>query len=677
MPPHKLHSDSTTSKDSLGRKELAKGIARTLIHAKPAGNESIVFGLNGRWGSGKSTLLHFIEEEIKEIHSNNKDEKYVIFQFNPWMFSGQEQLIWSFYRSLIKEIKNPGGGLRKYASQIGELLEDSILDKIISDSPFSKQVKQGKQMISHLLKEGTLEDIRRKLNEILVKEKIRMYVVMDDLDRLMPNEIIQIFQLVKLSANFKNTVFLLAYDKEIIVNAVEQTFKNNGERYLSKIVQIDYTVPEMLEEDIERIFFEQLENFFDDFNIPFINESKGLKKYWSQYGLKNYFLTLRDVYRYINGLAFRLPVVWEYVNITHFLLLEAIRVFDHEGYQTLYTKCLDSLRRTASFPNLRLKDNQVKSISKNSTTQELLITVQGPYKSGNPLSKKTASKDLFSHDAFERYFSMRISNSDLPEKEFQVFIKNPDRMRANLDKIKQSHRLENFLSRLASSDWENRFPNNGAEVGPVLIAFFDSIDTEQRHHLLPRLLEIIQKIKTSNKEKKNNLDQIEAEMFSLGNSYPKTTHFMLLYNLWDKQEPIEKTSKSKEQRKIIRKISEYTIRWSLEVAKEIPHNIRDTKFSLAMFDAFSLLNPEMYLSFVENNLKNPLQILWMIEQYTSFKKNGTPENWEGDKSSLFPSKVYDFYIGSLSRLPRKVIDELPRQGIVLRSFFLELKKNCP
>ena len=87
-----LSFDNIAQADLLGRKKFAGQIVKSLVSSFDKVEESIVVGICGRWGSGKSTLLKFIVESIKEEYKNSANENYIIFEFNPWMFSGQEQL---------------------------------------------------------------------------------------------------------------------------------------------------------------------------------------------------------------------------------------------------------------------------------------------------------------------------------------------------------------------------------------------------------------------------------------------------------------------------------------------------------------------------------------------------------------------------------------------------------
>lgn len=91
--------------------------------------------------------------------------------------------------------------------------------------------------------------------------------MIDDVDRLSNEEIISVFQLVKTIADFPYAVYLLAFDCEIIINALREVQKGDGAEYLEKIVQVPFELPEPESEDVHRIFKERLESIIDDSDL--------------------------------------------------------------------------------------------------------------------------------------------------------------------------------------------------------------------------------------------------------------------------------------------------------------------------------------------------------------------------------------------------------------------------
>jgi hypothetical protein len=70
---------------------------------------------------------------------------------------------------------------------------------------------------------------KKAIVNLLKKQKDRILIVIDDIDRLNNDQIRQVFQLVTAVANFPNVTYLLSFDKEIVVNALAEVQKGNGE----------------------------------------------------------------------------------------------------------------------------------------------------------------------------------------------------------------------------------------------------------------------------------------------------------------------------------------------------------------------------------------------------------------------------------------------------------------
>jgi len=127
------------------------------------------------------------------------------------------------------------------------------------------------------LKSNDLSAIRAELNDLLAKQPHKIIVVIDDIDRLNNTEIRQIFQLIKSLGDFPNTIYMLAFDSDVVKNALEKVQGGSGIGYLEKVVQIPFEIPLISKQEVEHLLFSKLDELIKD--LPGQMEPKLLDKY--------------------------------------------------------------------------------------------------------------------------------------------------------------------------------------------------------------------------------------------------------------------------------------------------------------------------------------------------------------------------------------------------------------
>ena len=135
------------SEDKLGRTSFAEPLAQAILSYKS--DECVVLGLFGSWGTGKTSLINMCLECInKAVVSYSENEKPIVIKFNPWNYSGQQQLIVQFFNHLSaalskhqsKRIKEIGKELISYTKAILPIEVSSV-----NLGPISIKLKNLKQ----------------------------------------------------------------------------------------------------------------------------------------------------------------------------------------------------------------------------------------------------------------------------------------------------------------------------------------------------------------------------------------------------------------------------------------------------------------------------------------------------------------------------------------------------
>jgi len=236
--------------DFLKRRYFADNISNAIVNYNDKDNDSLTIGLYGKWGSGKTSIVNMTIENLEE------KDNIIIFNFEPWLFSNTEQLISNFFKEFAQKInhnntnksddmKSLGEKMEAYASffePLSYLPEPSlaIFGKTIS-SFLSWFGKTSKKMGDAYKKD--LLSLKKDIEEHLSSLNKKILIVIDDIDRLNNTEIKQIFQLIKALGNFPNTIYLSSMDKEIVINALSEVQKGDGNEYLEKIITVPLNVP--------------------------------------------------------------------------------------------------------------------------------------------------------------------------------------------------------------------------------------------------------------------------------------------------------------------------------------------------------------------------------------------------------------------------------------------------
>ena len=315
------------NEDSLGRASFSKLLAQTLFNLK--NSDTFTVGLYGKWGSGKTSIVNMALQELNKLQED-ATEKTVVVHFEPWHFSDSKQLLNQFIIRLANEF---GSKSDATMNKIGKALEAysgafSLAELIpVAGAPIAAV---GKGLFSgfgkHMQKDISTQDVlQQKANviKLLEKQKTKILVVIDDIDRLTDEQIRQVFQLVSAVAKFPNTAYLLVFDKDIVVKALNNLHKDKGEDYLHKIIQMPIQIPDVKESELHKSLFTNLDKIIEEYKTPFHADR------W-----KNVFIpcvapfisNLRDVNRLLNSVKFKLTTISAEIEFSDMVAICAIEI---------------------------------------------------------------------------------------------------------------------------------------------------------------------------------------------------------------------------------------------------------------------------------------------------------------------------------------------------------------
>ena len=313
---------SIRDEDHFQRYEFSKRIASVILNQNL--EKSLVIGLYGKWGEGKSSVLNFIENELTS--------DTVIVRFNPWLYSDEQNLLKSFFYSIAESLDEKLEGSKE---KIGKFLEDysGIIGSFTQFAGFSTD---GLKDFGNNLKTSSIEKVREKINQIILNSKKKIVVFIDDIDRLDVNEIQFVFKLVKLVADFPNTTHILAFDDELVANALSPkyaaTSQHPGYLFLEKIIQIPLKIPKASISSLRKYTLDLVQNVLNNNNIVLKErEIADFVNYFDK-GFVQHLDNPRLGVRFANSIAFSLPLLNGEVYLTDLMIVEGIKVFYPEFY---------------------------------------------------------------------------------------------------------------------------------------------------------------------------------------------------------------------------------------------------------------------------------------------------------------------------------------------------------
>ncbi|MBI4849781.1 MAG: hypothetical protein HY808_14620 [Nitrospirae bacterium] len=466
--------------DLLGITGFAESLAGAIKGWK--GKDSLVIALYGAWGSGKTSIKNVA------IESLCKDEKNcpLIVEFNPWHWAGQKQIAeaffqeirivlgkgdsssdkkraakWKYYSTYLKAASFISDSLRKaifwilmilaLAGLSGCLIEIQGVKTIVIVISvvviiFAALLRWGGSFADHVTsiiesksaasQEG-LPELKKELINLLGDLKSSVLVVIDDVDRLSPEDIKYLFQLVKANADFPNMVYLLLFQRDIVEKSLEADF-------LEKIVQIGFDIPKIQRTRMGKVLFSGLNDLLSDEKI----EKRFDQHRWSNIfvaGLRPFFNTLRDVHRFLSMLSFQISLFRKEesfeVNPIDLIAVEALRTFEPKVYQGLFG-IKDILTKQY--------DSDYGESTENIMSKRVETVINQSSESNRPAVKEIL-KQLFPHAEYylggsrydsgfaERWYrDLRVCHPNVFDRYFHFTIPEGDISQTDIDSILSS-----------------------------------------------------------------------------------------------------------------------------------------------------------------------------------------------------------------------------------------------
>jgi len=500
----------------------------------------MVIGIEGKWGSGKTSLINLV---FSEFENRSEDQVHVV-NFSPWLVPEKSDYVAAFMNELavfLEDLPAPDADttsneteqrFKRFRNRKTRTLADnarrygakasrgaaSLLGFAgyfgLSLEKWEKLAKQMGNSLDSMDFSLSLEDLKKSVSDGLRRSGRRFIVFIDDMDRLEPEQAVEVIRLVRSVADFPNTVYVICYDKEILTNAIEQGLKvPDGHAYLQKIIQVSFRVPRPEAFDLREWLLEELLVLFEaeNENSPERSEYDDIQEAVSTVG--SLMQTPRDVKMVLNSIRFHYPPVRDKIYYPDLCWLHLRRVLDPDLYswieryipewaviapgdaratsddvrgfgdeinKLLTSEGVDSLRSVWSLMS-HIPGLDTQSENSNGAAERTVRVFQNV--SQNEIHALESGKRLASPSHYRYYFSFSSSRTSMHDGEFNSLLEMAENdasaFRAKLVELSQSSRpsggswLDYFIDRVARSRLDG-WPKERLEN--FVFALADSID---------------------------------------------------------------------------------------------------------------------------------------------------------------------------------------------------------
>jgi hypothetical protein len=298
------------------------------VGARPS---STVVGLVGPWGSGKTSSMRMIVARLPT-------DRWGIVWLNPWALSGPDAVVQELLGAVAGALPRKGNSAdqaRRALARYGRYAAPALSLVPVAGSALSGVAKT---VVDQITDDGTLEDRSERVHAELHKLKRPVLVVLDDLDRLQPDQLLAVFRAVRVLGRLPYVHYLLAYDQQTLLDVIGATpiADRKVERavaFLEKIITLRLDQPPVRPEHAEEIFERGVVEALSTAGV-----TPGYEM-WSRLFEERQRLLLRSltepraVARLITQLRIYLPLVGaSEVDVVDFLVLTFFRL----TYPTLY-----------------------------------------------------------------------------------------------------------------------------------------------------------------------------------------------------------------------------------------------------------------------------------------------------------------------------------------------------
>lgn len=452
FPEKKLYGDSPILE--LKKNELGYGVEKFAEKISNIINENCFdtaysIGIASKWGDGKTSMIYCIKSKLE-----NSDD-YIIVDFNPWLGFDSKVLVSDFFQSVTEKMNN-----------------DSLSKQILnySDKLINKEGNQFytffKNIVPFLNNDSdSLERLFKSINKKLEVLHKKLIIFIDDVDRLDNNEVFQLLKIIRNTANFKNTFFIVAYDREYVNNAIVNINSYPSNNYLNKIINVELTLPYYDKIILSKLFEKKIIKLIGGkYESKILNAMKSFESFdifsdgidsKSSFGF--FIDNLRDVKKLVDLIYVNYNDLLDEIDFPDMLYLGILQVKYPNVYRLILDRKSDIFYEQDGKIYIKTEEPNSSDIRKSIFKKLLNVLIRKKF-----LLREEEDKVL---GIFKKLFDFKVNKSGL-DLNF-----NFDEEYINSEKLKinNSRKFERYFAQIISreniseTDWTNFLKNNVEE----------------------------------------------------------------------------------------------------------------------------------------------------------------------------------------------------------------------
>jgi hypothetical protein len=401
--------------DGLNRAVFVRQVLRVLarIAEEPS---STVIGLIGPWGSGKTSTINMAVGALPK--------SWAVARLTPWALPDADSLIRDLLASVGSALPASKGAdrareaLRRYGTYMAPIL--SLLPLV------GTAAKELGQAVSDRITSGlTLEASAERVAEQLTELRQPVLVIIDDVDRLQPDELLTLFRAVRVLGRFPYVHYLLAYDEETVLDVLRATPIASGREdralaFLEKIVTLRLDQPPTPADSAERLLSDGLEEVLSDFSVALTGDERRRLADERQSLMADRLAEPRSIARLVAQLHTYLPLVdATEVDFADFVVLTFLRT----SYPRMYRALAADARHLSETDGHRVLEmwQQPSNLVELGVPKGEAATVAAALhrlfpSHGEPTGAVRTDRRVSNPDSTHKYFSLTQRTEKLPDE---------------------------------------------------------------------------------------------------------------------------------------------------------------------------------------------------------------------------------------------------------------------